>query len=174
LKIGLLSDTHGYLDDSILEALKDVDEIWHAGDVGSLHVTDQLAQLAPVRAVYGNIDDYQVRMEWPEYVFLEVDGIRFLMIHIAGRLSTYNPRVRELIAEYQPGFLICGHSHILKVQYDNRFNLLYVNPGAVGQHGFHLVRTLITFEILKGKVTNMNAVELGRRGKLSKTQPLEE
>jgi putative phosphoesterase len=167
LKIGLLSDTHGYFDDSIFDAIRDVDEIWHAGDIGSLHVMDRLKEIAPVRAVFGNIDDHRVRTEWPEYVFIEENGIRFLMIHIAGRLGTYNPRVRELIAEYQPGFLICGHSHILKVQYDNRFNLLYVNPGAVGQHGFHVVRTLITFEISAGKVTEMKAVELGRRGKLS-------
>ena len=165
MKIGLLSDTHGHLDDSILDALKGVDEIWHAGDIGPISVTDRLSEIAPVRAVYGNIDDHLVRTEWPEYAFVEIDGNRFLMIHIANRLGTYNPRLRELIAKYRPGFLICGHSHILKVQFDKRFNLLYINPGAVGHHGFHLVRTLITFEIREGKVTEMKVVELGRRGR---------
>lgn len=165
MKIGLLSDTHNYLDDSILDALNGVDEIWHAGDIGSLRIADQLKLAAPLRVVYGNIDDHQVRTEWPEYEVIDIDGNRFLMIHIAGRVGSYNPRVRALIKEFQPGFLICGHSHILKVQFDKRFNLLYVNPGAVGQHGFHVVRTLITFDILEGKVTNMKAVELGRRGR---------
>lgn len=168
MKIGLLSDTHSYLDDSILEALKGVDEIWHAGDIGSLRITDQLKLIAPLRAVYGNIDNHMIRTEWPEVEVIDVEENRFLMIHIAGRLGSYNPRVRELIAKYQPGFLICGHSHILKVQFDKRFDLLYINPGAVGQHGFHVVRTLITFEVLEGKVTNMQAVELGRRGREEK------
>lgn len=165
MKIGLISDTHGFLDDSTLQALSDSDEIWHAGDIGSLDVTDRLQKLAPVRAIYGNIDNHQVRSEWPEYMIHDLGGNRFLMIHIAGRVGSYNPRVRELIARYEPDFLICGHSHILKVQFDKRFDLLYINPGAVGQHGFHLVRTLINFEIKDGIVTNMNAVEIGRRGR---------
>lgn len=165
MKIGLLSDTHGYLDDSIIDSLSDVDEIWHAGDIGSIKITDELQKFAPVQAVYGNIDDHRIRTEWPPYIVSEIEGNRFLIIHIAGRLGSYNPRVRELIEEYKPGFLVCGHSHILKVQYDKRFELLYVNPGAVGHHGFHLMRTLITFEILNEKVTNMKVVELGRRGR---------
>lgn len=165
MKIGLISDTHSFIGDDTLDALTDVDEIWHAGDIGSIHITDQLQEYAPVRAVYGNIDNHQIRTEWPEYIFHEVDGNRFLMIHIAGRTGSYNPLVRELITQYHPRFLICGHSHILKVQFDKRFDLLYVNPGAVGHHGFHLKRTLITFEILEGRVTNMQAVELGKRGR---------
>lgn len=165
MKIGLISDTHSFLGDDTLHALSGVDEIWHAGDIGNLQITDQLQEIAPVRAVYGNIDNHQIRTEWPEYCFFELDGNRFLMIHIANRIGGYNPRVRELIAEYHPGFLICGHSHILKVQYDKRFSLLYINPGAVGHHGFHLVRTLITFEIGEGRVTNMQVVELGKRGR---------
>lgn len=172
MKIALLSDSHGYLDKGILKALEGADEIWHAGDIGSLNVADRLSEMAPFRAVYGNIDDHRIRTEWPEYEVIEMEGIRFLMIHIAGRLGSYNPLVRELIKEYQPEFLICGHSHILKVQFDKRFNLLYINPGAVGQHGFHVVRTLITFEIRNGKVTEMKAIELGRRGKLSETPPV--
>lgn len=164
MKIGLISDTHGLLDTPTLDALQDVDEIWHAGDIGSLEITDRLKELAPVRAVYGNIDNHLVRSEWPEYLVQDCEGNRFLMIHIAGRLGSYNPRVRELIAQYQPAFLICGHSHILKVQFDRRFDLLYINPGAVGQHGFHVVRTVITFEIREGIVTEMKAIELGKRG----------
>lgn len=165
MKIGLISDTHNYLDSSITTALEGVNEIWHAGDIGSLAITDRLAEIAPVRAVYGNIDNHLVRSEWPEYLYHEIDSNRFLMIHIAGRIGNYNPRVRELIAQFRPTFLICGHSHILKVQFDKRFDLLYINPGAVGQHGFHLMRTLIIFEIQDGIVTHMNAVELGRRGR---------
>jgi len=165
VKIGLISDTHGFLDDKAMLALKDVDEIWHAGDIGSLEITDKLKEIAPVRAVYGNIDNHIVRSEWPEYTVQDCDGNRFLMIHIANRLGSYNPRVRELISNYNPDFLICGHSHILKVQFDRRFDLLYINPGAAGQFGFHMVRTLITFEIRDGIVTDMKAVELGPRGR---------
>ncbi len=165
MKIGLISDTHSYLDKATIGALKGTDEIWHAGDIGSPEVTDQLKEVAPVRAVYGNIDNHLIRSEWPEHVFHEVDGLRFLMAHIAGRPGSYNPKIRGWISTYQPGFLICGHSHILKVQFDHRFNLLYINPGAVGLQGFHIMRTLITFDILDGKVTNMQAVELGRRAR---------
>ena len=165
MKIGLISDTHGFIGNDTLDALSGVDEIWHAGDIGTLDITDQLQRIAPVRAVYGNIDNHQIRTEWPEYGFYDLEGNRFLMIHIANRLGSYNPRVRELIARYEPDFLICGHSHILKVQFDKRFDLLYINPGAVGHHGFHLMRTLITFEIRDGIVTEMKAVELGKRGR---------
>lgn len=165
MKIGLISDTHGFLDDQTLKALDHVDEIWHAGDIGSLEITDRLKELAPVRAVYGNIDNHLVRSEWPEYLIHDYEGNRFLLIHIADRIGRYNPRVRELIAKYHPAFLICGHSHILKVQFDKRFDLLYINPGAAGQYGFHQIRTLITFEIQDRIVTNMKAVEIGRRGR---------
>lgn len=163
MKVVLISDTHGYLDPAIESYARRADEIWHAGDIGSPDVMDGLREWAPVRTVFGNIDDHLLRTEHPEYWVEEFFGHRFLMIHIAGPVGRYNPKVRNLIREHRPGFLICGHSHILKVVYDHKFDFLYVNPGAVGHHGFHQMRTLITFEIGE-KVYNMNAVELGRRG----------
>lgn len=164
MKIGLLSDNHGYLDDQIKSHLTDVDEIWHAGDIGDISIIDRLSELAPVVAVYGNIDNHITRSEFPENQILQRHGMTFLIRHIAGRIERYNMGTRELLAQGKFDALICGHSHILKVQYDKRYQLLYINPGACGHHGFHHVRTLITFHIDEGKIHTMNAIELGKRG----------
>lgn len=164
MKIGLLSDTHGYMDDTILKHLADSNEIWHAGDIGDRSVIEALEEIAPVKAVYGNIDGGDLRKEHPETQRFEIDGLRILMIHIAGPPGKYYPNVRQLIEENKPDVFICGHSHILKVQFYNKFKLLHVNPGAAGNHGFHKVRTLIRFEISDGKPRNMEVVELARRG----------
>lgn len=150
----------------MLPYLEEADEIWHAGDIGNIKVLDRLQETGTVWAVYGNIDDAAVRSECPEYLVRDFGEKRILMIHIAGPLGRYNPHVRELIATHRPDILICGHSHILKVQFDQRFQLLYVNPGATGHHGFHLMRTMITFEIGETGLKNMQAIELGRRGRL--------
>ena len=165
MKIGLLSDNHSYLDQSILNHLASVDEIWHAGDIGRIAVIDQLEELAPVVAVYGNIDDHILRSEFSENEIFVRHGMTILMRHIVGRFGKYNADTRQLILQHQPHILVCGHSHILKVQYDHPNQLLYVNPGACGHHGFHHVRTLITFHITDGKVHDMQVVELGTRGR---------
>ena len=167
-RIGLLSDTHGYLDPALKEHFQDCDEIWHAGDIGSWEVMDTLATWGKtLRAVYGNIDDHTMRRSYPEDLIVEIEGTRILMTHIAGSPGKYNPRVRKLLETHHPHVLICGHSHILKVVYDERFQDLYINPGAAGRHGFHIFRTAIRFTVLDGKVSSLEAIELGNRGRIN-------
>ncbi|MBT9393762.1 metallophosphatase family protein [Hymenobacter sp. NST-14] len=163
-KIGLLSDTHGYLDARICHHLRDCDEIWHAGDFGTAAVVEELAALAPLRGVYGNIDGHDVRLTQPLVQHFEVEGLRVLMTHIGGYPGHYSPAARALVAEHRPGLFISGHSHILKVMPDPARQLLHLNPGAAGRHGFHKVRTLLRFEVANGRVQHLQAVELGPRG----------
>ena len=163
MKIGLISDTHGYIDERIEHHLSMCDEIWHAGDVGDQVVLDRLEAIAPVKGVHGNIDGTSVRKRLPEWELNEYDGLRVLMIHIAGPLGKYSPQTRALVQEHKPDVLVCGHSHILRVKRDDRFNLIYLNPGAAGRHGFHKVRTLCRFEIKNGKLEQFEAIELGPR-----------
>lgn len=162
-KIGLISDTHSYMDERIAHHLGICDEIWHAGDVGDPSVLDRLEQIAPVRGVYGNIDGTDIRKRLPEVEVMEFDGLIVLMIHIAGPLGSYSPQTRSLIEKHRPDVLICGHSHILRVKRDDKVNVMYINPGAAGRHGFHKVRTLCRFEINDGKLEQFEAVELGPR-----------
>lgn len=164
-KIGLISDTHGHLDEAIIKHLLDCDEIWHAGDIGDLSVTDRLEQVAMVRAVYGNIDGGKVRRAWAENQVFELDGVKVLITHIGGYPGRYNARVKALIAEHHPNLVMVGHSHIVKVMRDPKSGHLHVNPGAIGIEGIHKVRTLMKFEIKDGKVVNLNLVELGKRGR---------
>ncbi len=167
MKILLLSDTHSYLDDIILSHVAQADEVWHAGDIGILAVYQKLAALRPVRAVYGNIDDKTIQAVTSEYLVFDIDGLKFLILHIGGRPGKYPKRAKELMTEHQPDIFICGHSHILKVMKDEKMNLLHINPGAAGQQGFHQVRTMIRFEILEGKLKNAEVIELGKRGAIS-------
>lgn len=163
MRIGLISDTHGFLDPKINEYLKDVDEIWHAGDIGNIEVLDELSQFKPTRAVYGNIDGTEIRTSTKEDLHFEIEGVKFLITHIAGPFEKYTPRVKKLIETHRPNVLICGHSHICKVAFDKKFNLIYINPGAAGNHGFHHIKTIIRFNIDKGKINQMEVVELGKR-----------
>ena len=163
MKIGLLSDTHSYLDDRILHHLSTCDEIWHAGDFGSLEVSDTLASLKPLRGVYGNIDDQTIRLIHPKVNRFTVEGLNVLMTHIGGYPGKYHPDIRNEIQQNPPGMFITGHSHILKIMPDKKLHLLHLNPGAAGRHGFHKVRTLIKFEINAGKIENLQVVELGKR-----------
>lgn len=166
-RIGIISDTHSYLDPQIEQVFEDCDEIWHLGDIGSLEVTDTLSQWKKVRAVYGNIDHAEIRRTFPEYEILNIDGFKVLLIHIAGKFGYYTQQVRELLKLHTDiQCIICGHSHILKVQFDKRNNLLYINPGAAGKHGFHQVRTLLKCDIGQAKIENMQVIELGKRGQL--------
>ena len=164
MKIGLLSDTHSYLDEQILRHLKDCDEIWHAGDFGSLAVSDALAAVAPLRGVYGNIDDQQIRNIHPKIQRFTLAGLDVLMTHIGGYPGKYHPDIRAIIKANPPDLFISGHSHILKIMPDKSLNnLLHINPGAAGKHGFHVVRTLVKFIINAGKIETLQVVELGKR-----------
>lgn len=162
-KILLLSDTHSHLDAKILKYVSLADEVWHAGDIGAIDVADQLKSLKPFRAVYGNIDDKEVRAEYPLDQEFTIEGVAVWMTHIGGYPNKYNQRIREKIQENPPKLFISGHSHILKVQYDKKLHLLHMNPGAVGKHGFHKVRTMLRFELEKGEIKNLEVVELETR-----------
>lgn len=163
-KILLLSDTHSFIDEQILKFVKQADEIWHAGDIGDLIVTDTIKTLKPLRAVYGNIDNKEARAEFPLDNKFEVEGVKVLITHIGGYPNKYNQRIRETLQQNPPKIFIAGHSHILKVQFDKKLNLLHINPGAAGKHGFHKVRTMVRFELTKGEIKNMEVIELGNRG----------
>lgn len=169
-KIGLLSDTHSFLDEAVFRHFAEVDEIWHAGDIGNFEVVEQLEQFKPFRAVYGNIDGKKVRAEFPLNLRFEIEGVDVWMTHIGGYPGRYNKRVREIMNTNPPKLFICGHSHILKVMYDKRYDLLHVNPGACGNHGFHKVKTMVRFHLDKGDIKNMEVIELGNRGASSKNK----
>lgn len=164
MKIALLSDTHSFLDPACLKYCENADEIFHAGDIGDVALIEQLQKIKTTKAVYGNIDNNTVRLLCPRYLLCEIEGVKILMIHIAGAFGSYNPETRGLLMRFKPQILICGHSHILKVAFDQRFNCLYINPGAAGNHGFHPVKTMITFQVKNGKPSEMDVIELGRRG----------
>ena len=162
-RILLLSDTHGYMDDRILSYAREADEVWHAGDIGSLEVTDALKALKPVRAVYGNIDGALVRREFPLDNRFACEGVKVWITHIGGYPGRYQRRVREGLQQDPPKLFICGHSHILKVQYDKKNELLHMNPGACGKVGFHQVRTMLRFAIDGKEIKDLEVVELGKR-----------
>lgn len=163
MKIGLLSDTHSVLDERVFKYFKDVDEIWHAGDVGDIKVIDQLEAFKPVVGVYGNIDNHEVRLHFPEFQRFEREGVSILMTHIAGRPGRYSkPLAEELKKNGAPKLLVCGHSHILLVKFDPHYKMLWVNPGAFGNHGFHKVKTLLRFDLIAGEIKNMEIIEIPR------------
>ncbi len=164
MKILLLSDTHNYLDPGILPHCQACDEIWHAGDIGDNAVTDELEKIKPLRAVYGNIDDQQMQTKFQEDLWFDCAGMKIWMTHIGGTPPNYNPKVKKILKERIPDVFICGHSHILKVKKDERLNLLYINPGAAGNQGFHHMKTIIRMEISEGKIRKLEVVELGKRG----------
>lgn len=162
-KILLLSDTHSHIDESILKYVRLADEVWHAGDIGNLQVTDAIKALKPLRAVYGNIDDDKARMEFPLHNRFSCEGVDVWITHIGGYPGKYNQAIRAEIQRNPPKLFICGHSHILKVQFDKSLNLLHMNPGACGIYGFHQVRTMLRFEIEGDKIQNLEIIELGKK-----------
>ncbi len=165
MKIGLLSDTHNYLDPRILDYFSECDEIWHAGDFGTIAIAKQLRSVAPVFGVYGNIDGEDVRKEYPLHQRFEREGVDIWMTHIGGLPGRYCIPIRDEIETNPPDVFICGHSHILKIARDQSLNkMLFVNPGAAGKHGFHLYRTIVRFEISSGKVKNMEVINMGKVG----------
>lgn len=163
VKIGLLSDTHSHLDPKIFEYFQEVDEIWHAGDIGSIEVTDQLKKFKPLRAVYGNIDDHILRREFPEFNRFTIENVEVLLTHIGGKPGKYAKPALDALQEKAPKLFVCGHSHILLVKMDPKFNMLWMNPGACGIKGFHQVKTLLRFEIDGDKIQNLEAIEIGKR-----------
>lgn len=162
-KILLLSDTHSHIDAIILKYVNLADEVWHAGDIGDLMVTDTLKKLKPLRAVFGNIDNHEARKEFPLNNRFFCEGVDVWITHIGGYPGKYNVAIREEIKKNPPKLFICGHSHILKVQFDKQLNLLHMNPGAAGKHGFHQVRTMLRFEIDGDKIQQLEVIELGIR-----------
>lgn len=162
-RIGLISDTHGFLDESVVHYFADCDEIWHAGDFGGSELADQLAAFKPLRGVYGNIDGQDVRIVYPEHQFFDCEGMKVWMTHIGGYPGRYPAKVKDILLKYKPDLFICGHSHILKVVYDRNMHFLHLNPGAAGKHGWHKVRTLLRFNIFDKKIHNLEAIELGSR-----------
>lgn len=159
-KIGLLSDTHGYWDDKFKIHFAECDEVWHAGDIGSLSLTANFEAFKPFRAVYGNIDGADVRAAFPEFLRFSIEGVDVLITHIGGYPGKYDPRVRAILQTKPPKLFICGHSHILKVMYDKKFGCLDMNPGAAGKYGFHKVRTLLRFVIDAGNIRDLEVIEL--------------
>lgn len=166
MKILLLSDTHGYIDDLILAYAQEADEIWHAGDIGNIAIAERLQSVKPVRAVYGNIDGREVRMTYPLDNRFTIEGIDVYMTHIGGYPGRYEPRVKKILTTLPPHLFICGHSHILRVMRDPTLGTLCMNPGAAGVEGFHKMRTMIRFSIAEGKILQPEVIELGARGKL--------
>lgn len=164
VKIGLLSDTHGDLDEKIFHYFKEVDEIWHAGDIGSLEVIDRLRAFKPLRAVYGNIDDHQIRLEVPLHNRFKVEEVDVLITHIAGKPGKCSKPAYDELMKGAPKLFVCGHSHILLVKFDTQFNMLWMNPGACGNKGFHQVKTLLRFCITGDRIHDLEIIELGKRG----------
>jgi putative phosphoesterase len=162
-KIGLISDTHGHLEESVFKYFKDCDEIWHAGDIGTVGLTDKLAAFKPLRAVYGNIDGQDVRIAHPKDQRFFCEGVDVWITHIGGYPGRYGQGVNAQMKINPPKLFICGHSHILKVMYDKQYNLLHINPGAAGVHGFHQVKTLVRFSIDGKDIKDLEVIELGKR-----------
>jgi putative phosphoesterase len=162
-KILLISDTHSYLDPALMKHIEEADEVWHAGDIGSLDVTDRIKTIKPLRAVYGNIDDANARNEFPKNLVFVCEGLKVFITHICGQPTNYLKEVKDIMAAEKPKLFICGHSHILKVMYQQQYKLLHMNPGACGQHGFHQVKTVLRFVVDQGEIKDLAIIELGKR-----------
>lgn len=165
MRIGLISDTHGFLDPKVFDYFEKCDEVWHAGDVGSVDIIEALRAFKPLKGVYGNIDDMPVRTLFPEDQRFTCEGIDVWMTHIGGTPPRYNPRVKKELTLKAPDIFICGHSHILRIKRDPGFNnMLYLNPGAAGNHGFHSMKTIVRFTLEQGNIRDLEVIDLGKRG----------
>ena len=165
MKIGLLSDTHSHLEPKVFEYFKDCHEIWHGGDIGDAAVINDLEKFKPVRAVFGNIDDKEMQVRFPEDLWFNCEGLTIWMTHIGGAPPNYNPRIKKMLKDRVPDIFICGHSHILRIKNDAAYkNMLYINPGAAGNHGFHNIKTIVRFEVIGKEIKNLEVIELGKRG----------
>ena len=162
-KILLLSDTHGHLDDKIIKYVNQADEVWHAGDIRKKEIINNLTEIKPLKAVFGNIDDKETRLITKEFLYFNYEKNKVLITHIAGYPGKYNKNVNRLISIYEPNILVCGHSHILKVMYDKKNKHLHLNPGAAGISGFHNIRTMLRFKLDSDKIKELEVIELGKR-----------
>ena len=168
MTIGLISDTHGFLDPRIASYFANCQEILHAGDVGPVSVLEQLDEIKPTSGVYGNIDGHEVRSRCPQDLWLKREGLLILVTHIAGRPGRYDKRVRAILKGSKPDMLICGHSHILRVERDPIYhNMLYINPGAAGKHGFHHKKTIVRLTLEQKRISDLEVIDLGKRGSLT-------
>ena len=163
-RIGLLSDTHGVWDEKFEAWFAPCDEIWHAGDIGSLELANRFEAMKPFRAVYGNIDDYSTRIVYPQTLRFTLEDVEVLMTHIGGYPGHYAPSIRSQVYARPPKLFIAGHSHILKVIYDEKLNCLHMNPGAAGKYGFHRVRTLLRFVLDEENIRDLEVIEIGKQG----------
>ncbi|MDG1477155.1 MAG: metallophosphoesterase family protein [Vicingaceae bacterium] len=161
MRIGLISDTHGYLDPKVEKYFKECDEIWHLGDVGNIDVIKELTKIKPVRGVYGNIDGQDIRKVFPKELKFKCEEVKVWLVHIGGYPNRYAKDVKKRIEFNAPDLFITGHSHILKVMYDKKLNLLHINPGAAGKSGFHKVKTLVRFTIDQKEIKDLEVIELG-------------
>jgi uncharacterized protein len=161
IRIGLISDTHGYLDPKVEKYFKECDEIWHIGDVGNIDLIKQLTKIKPVRGVYGNIDGQDIRKLFPKHLKFKCEDVNVWVTHIGGYPNRYSKEVKDRIKIATPDLFISGHSHILKVMYDKKLELLHINPGAAGKSGFHKVKTLVRFTIDKKVIKDLEVIELG-------------
>jgi|TARA_B100000809_G_scaffold5328_1_gene5421 hypothetical protein len=160
--IGLISDTHGFLDSRFIYHLKNCDEIWHAGDIGSQEVAEKLKEIAPLKAVFGNIDSHKIRLEFPENLRFMCEQVDVFITHIGGYPGRYDKRVKKVLQSKPPTLFICGHSHILKVMNDKKLGILHMNPGAAGNSGLHKVKTILRFKIDGENISDLEVVELKR------------
>jgi putative phosphoesterase len=165
MKIGLLSDTHGWIHPKLFDLFKGVDEIWHAGDIGNIETADLLSDFKPLRAVYGNIDDSIVRRTFPQNIRFTIGERKIWMTHIGGHPGHYSPDIKKDLYNNPPDIFICGHSHIARVMFDKKAGFLYINPGAAGYYGFHSIMTAIRFHIDGKEIHDLELIELGLRGK---------
>lgn len=162
-RIGIISDTHGFLDENVFEHFKDCDEIWHAGDFGNIEITHELAAVKPLKGVYGNIDGQDIRVQFPEQLIFNCEEVKVMIRHIGGSPPKYNPETRKELAIQQPQLFVSGHSHILKIIYDEKINCLHINPGAAGKHGWHKTRTIVRLTIDGSNMKDCAIIELGKR-----------
>jgi putative phosphoesterase len=171
LRIGLLSDTHGFLDPAVFTYFVGCDEVWHAGDFGPVSILDQLRSFKPLRGVWGNIDGTEIRASVPKDLEWECEGMKIFMTHIGGYPGAWDRRVNDTLARMRPDVVVCGHSHILKVMRDQSLDLIHLNPGAAGHNGFHTIRTMLRFEIDACRMHSVEAIELGSRGHSASAKP---
>jgi uncharacterized protein len=164
VRIGLLSDTHGFLDPAVFTYFAGCDELWHAGDFGPIEILDQLKTFKPLRGVSGNIDGAEIHSEMPPDLSWETEGVRVYMTHAGGYPGRYEKKAKQELLRYRPDLFISGHSHILRVMRDPELGLLHMNPGACGRSGWHKVRTLLRFTVEAVKISEVEAIELGPRG----------
>lgn len=167
MKIGILSDTHGWIHPKLFDFFSGVDEIWHAGDIGNAETADKLSAFKPLLAVYGNIDGSVIRSMYSKSLRFTKEGKEIYITHIGGHPGHYDPAVRNYLSANPPGIFICGHSHIARVMFDKKGGFLYINPGAAGYTGFHKIMTAIRFQIDGGNIHDLELIELGERGNVS-------